>query len=131
MKPYLLFCICLSVIIVACSKDSDSDSPPPPTCDVRGTYAGTSNNGTINSNLAYVLKENNFAVGSVTVGGATTTYGGYRNTCDSVILSVYYTSNSNYYLLSGKLSADKKTISGNFQNLTNTSDHGTFSLTKQ
>ena len=100
-------------------------------CDVRGFYSGTnvSDKG-VSSVLTYDLRDNNFAVGGTAAGSAPVTFGGYRNTCDSVILSVYYTGNSNYYLLQGKLLNNKTTISGTFKNLTNPLDFGTFSISK-
>ena len=89
---------------MSCKKDNVINQTAT-TCDVRGTYSCTNlaSTGTA-STLTYKLQDNNFAVGSVTPTGATSTFGGYRNTCDSVILSVYYAGNNSYYLLQGKLS---------------------------
>ena len=103
----------------------------PTNCDIRGTYSGTNTASTGGSStLTYKFQDNNFAIGSITPTGSITTYGGYRNTCDSVILSVYYSNNNSYYLLQGKLLNNGATISGTFKNLTNTSDYGTFSISK-
>ena len=119
----------LLIQITGCKKDNTQ--PPAITCDVKGTYSGTSMASTgVSSTLTYTLKENNFAVGSETPKGDATTFGGYRNTCDSVILSVYYHANHSYYILKGKLSDNRSTISGTFNNLTDTSDFGTFSMSK-
>ncbi|HZG25911.1 MAG TPA: hypothetical protein VEZ17_15085 [Chitinophagaceae bacterium] len=80
--------------------------------------------------MTYQLQDNNFAVGTITPTGNAVTFGGYRNTCDSVFISSYFTSNSNYYLLKGKLLNSGTTITGTYNNLTTTSDFGTFSISK-
>src|SRR5215217_2048457 len=121
MIPLMIF------VVISCKKDT----PPAPTCDARGTYAGVATSSTSTSPLVYKLKENNFAVGSVTIEGAATTFGGYRSTCDSVIISSWYNANSSYYLLKGAFSNNRTVLSGTFENLTTPSDKGTFTLTKQ
>lgn len=131
MKPLISIALFL-VIFTACTKD-DNGTQPPQTCDVKGTYAGsaTASGTTTASPMVYKLQENNFAVGSLTVGGTPTTIGGYRNTCDSVIISSWYNGNGHFYLLKGILSNNRTVITGTFNNLTNTSDFGTFTMTKQ
>jgi hypothetical protein len=117
---------------VACTPVPCTAVPciPAPVCDVKSTYTGTSTtSGGVGSVLSYQLKENNLAIG-LSSAGVPVTFGGYRNTCDSVVLSVYYTTNSSYYLLEGKLENDKATISGTFKNLTTPSDFGTFTISK-
>jgi hypothetical protein len=117
------------VQLIGCKKATEIITTT--VCDVRGTYSGTNLASTgASSTLTYKLQDNNFAVGSVTPTGAAVTFGGYRNTCDSVILSVYYAGNSSYYLLQGKLLNNGATISGSFKNLTTPSDFGTFSISK-
>jgi len=107
------------------------DSTKLNSCEISGVYSGKAESSTGNMTiLTYKFESNNFAVGSVTPAGAAVTFGGYRNTCDSVIMSVNYTSTGHYYLLQGKLSNGNATISGTFKNLTNTSDFGTFTITK-
>jgi hypothetical protein len=116
--------------ITSCKKDN---TPPAEitNCDAKGTYSGTSVASTgASSTLTYQLRDNNFAVGSLTPKGEIVTFGGYRNTCDSVFLSVYYTQNHSYYLLQGKLLDNRSTISGEFKNLTDPSDYGTFTIKK-
>lgn len=100
-------------------------------CPLRGTFVGT-NTPSVGtpSGIVYTFQDNNFVVGRHTVGGAGVSFGGYRNTCDSVIWNVYYTVNSSYYLLKGKISNNGNTISGSFNNLTTTSDFGTFTMSK-
>lgn len=129
---YLILMIFFLVLYSSCEKD-ETVTPAPQQCDVKGTYAGsaTASGSTTPSPMAYKLQDNNFAVGSVTVGGVATTFGGYRNTCDSVIISSWYNGNDNYYLLQGILSNNRTVITGTFNNLTNTSDFGTFTLTRQ
>jgi hypothetical protein len=123
--------IILSVLFLyACKKDNGSSIVPQ--CDVRGTYAGNATaSGGGSSPMVYQLSDNNFAVGSVTVGGTPTTFGGYRNSCDSVIISSYYNGNGSYYLLKGILSNNRTIITGTFNNLTIAGDFGTFTMTKQ
>ena len=81
--------------------------------------------------MTYILKKDDFAVGSVNLGGPIVTYGAYENTCDSVIISSWYSINGDYYSLKGKLSNNQTVISGKYYNLTLTSDSGSFSMTKQ
>ena len=64
--------------------------------------------------MTCTLGANNLAVG--TVNEIPVTYGGYSNTFDRVIVSAYCTLSKNYYLLKGKLSNNKTTISGKFYN---------------
>ncbi len=101
-------------------------------CPVRGTYVGTStpNGGGPSSNSIYTFEDNNFVVGRHELNQEGVSFGGYRNTCDSVIWSVFYTVNDSYYLLKGKFSNNRNTISGTFQNLNTTFDFGTFTMSK-
>ena len=101
-------------------------------CPLRGTYKGSGTSHLGNSSYSeWFFQDNNFVTGKEAAASATyVTFGGYRNTCDSVFMSVYYTTNSCYYLLKGKFSNNRNTITGTFNNLTNTSDYGTFSVTK-
>jgi len=126
------FAVSIAVFqITSCKKASAEPNTPTTTCDVRGIYSGANLASTgASSTIAYNLQDNNFAVGSITPASPAVTFGGYRNTCDSVILSVYYTGNSSYYLLEGKLSNNRTTISGTFKNLTTPSDYGTFTISK-
>ena len=100
-------------------------------CDVRGRYTGVSHSALGSSGIfSYTLKDNNFAVGTVLPTDPAVTFGGYRNTCDSVVMSVYYTSNNSYYLMQGRLSHNDSTISGIYYNLRTTADSGTFVIEK-
>lgn len=127
---YIVFLFATALLIfISCTKEQAT--PAATVCDVRGTYSGTNLSSTgASTTLTYKLQDNNFAVGSVTPSGAGVTFGGYRNTCDSVILSVYYSGNSSYYLLQGKLLNNRTTIAGTFKNLTTPTDFGTFSISK-
>ena len=99
-------------------------------CPLRGLYVGTNtqSNGAT-SNSIYTFYENHFAVGQETLNGPATSWSGYRNTCDSVIMSIYYISNSSYYLIKGKISTDRKTISGTYIT-TDGQYHGVFTMSK-
>jgi hypothetical protein len=127
-----------STLTSGCKKDKEvitntiKDTVCPfQVCPIRGTYVGTSTaTGGGSSTTIYTFEDNNLAVGKLTVGGPGVTFGGYRNTCDSMIISVYYAGNSSYYLLKGKFSNNRNTITGTFNNLTTTSDFGTFTITK-
>jgi hypothetical protein len=132
MKYFILIASFL-LLITACKKDKPVTSTTQQQCDVKGTYQGTAtaSGSSTASPMVYELRDNNFAVGSITVGGVATTFGGYHNTCDSVIISSWYNGNSSYYLLKGMLTSNRTVISGTFNNLTNTNDFGTFTLTKQ
>lgn len=125
------FALSIALFQMTSCKKASAQPNSPTTCDVKGIYSGTNLASTgASSTIAYNLQDNNFAVGSLTTADPAVTFGGYRNTCDSVFLSVYYTGNSCYYLLEGKLSNSGTTISGTFKNLTITSDYGTFTMSK-
>jgi hypothetical protein len=106
-------------------------------CNVQGTYVGvataSANASTagLSSTESYTLGSDNLAIGYAGTSNVAVTFGGYTNTCDSVFISSYYTSSGSYYLLKGVLSDNKVTLSGTYQNLTVTTDFGTFSFNKQ
>jgi hypothetical protein len=125
---FLLIAVPLALLQVAsCSKSSPA---PAKVCDITGSYSGTNTESGITSPIFYMLKANNLAVGGGS--GQDVTFGSYTNTCDSVSLTVYYTTNSDYYELDGKVVIDPNltTITGTFKNLTLLSDSGTFILSK-
>ena len=127
-----LFSVCATLLFTACKKDDNTIVTPATTCDVRGEYVGTGLASTgASTTLAYSLLDNNFAVGSITLGGTPTTFGGYSNTCDSIYISAHFDINDSYYLLKGMLSNNDSVVTGTFQNLTTTSDFGTFTMRKQ
>ena len=136
---YSIVVIFLSVIILSCTKTETITTPPtvcPPVavvCDVRGTYTGTATASTGATVVeSYRLSDNNFAVGALTPTGPGITFGGFRNSCDSIIISAYYNGGPAYYLLQGKLTISSSvTLSGTFKNLTAPTDFGTFVFTKQ
>lgn len=100
------------------------------TCPLRGLYVGTNTQSTgEQSNSIYTFKENHFAIGQETLNGPATSWAGFRNTCDSVIMSVYYAGNKSYYVLKGKISTDKNTISGTYE-ISDGSAHGVFTMSK-
>jgi hypothetical protein len=100
-------------------------------CPVSGVYAGTSiTSGGISNAFSYNFQKSNFATGQGSVVGINVSFGGYENTCDSIFISVYYLNSSSYISLAGKLSNNRNTIIGTYNNKTNPSDFGTFTLTK-
>ena len=114
--------ISILILLFALSSCKIAHIPNTSMCNVTGTYSGTNLSSTgASTTLTYKLQDNNFAVGTVT-------FGGYRNTCDSVILSVYYFGNNSYYLLQGRLTNKRTTIAGAFKNLTTPTDFGTFTI---
>jgi hypothetical protein len=126
---FVIGTVSFTTLLSGCNKDDDDDNNV--TCTVSGSYSGTSlsNNG-VTSAMAYSFQENNFAVGRVMESDEAVSFGGYRNTCDSVVWSVYYTTNSSYYTLKGKFSNNKNTISGTYNNLTTPADFGVFTISK-
>ena len=133
MKTKLKFLILFAslALIYSCKKDDTTTPTAPTTCDVKGTYTGTATSVAGNSSPGvYKLQDNNFVIGSVPPNTNGVTFGGYRNTCDSVIMSLYYNANNSYYLIQGRLSNNGNTISGSFKNLTIPSDNGTFTVSK-
>jgi hypothetical protein len=106
--------------------------PCPVNCDARGNFSGTFvNHLGFSSVFAYKFQDNNFTVGGSTLAGATNAYGGYRNTCDSVIWNSYNTINSSHYIFRGKYSNSRTTLTGQYQNLAMPVEIGTFVLNKQ
>ena len=109
----------------------------PVVCDVRGTYVGTStaspNASTAGQSgpASYILQNDHLVVGTIPPSTAGISWGGYTNTCDSVYINVYYPVNQDYYLLKAVFTNNMTIMTGTFQNLTNTTDFGTFTMTKQ
>jgi hypothetical protein len=136
-----LFALSVFIFQLSCKKDASAqnelsaqsvENGQARICNIVGVYSGTSKASTgATSTLAYRLQNNDFAVSSLTLASANVTFGSYTNTCDSVFITVYYTGNSSYYALNGRLRNNKTVISGTFQNLTTPSDHGTFNIVKQ
>jgi hypothetical protein len=99
-------------------------------CDIRGMYTGkaTSAKGQ-SAQMTYDFRDNNFAVGLSSPTGSAVTFGGFKNTCDSIYISVCYSGNMSYYLLQGKISEDHTVITGTFQNKV-TGEKGIFTINK-
>jgi hypothetical protein len=127
--------IALTLFQMSSCKKADAEpttTPCDPVCSIIGNYSGTfTNQNNLTDPFGYILKENNFATSAATLGVSPTAFGGYSNSCDSVILNSWNSINSNYYYFAGKLSSDKRTITGIYKNLTTTSEIGTFILQKQ
>lgn len=117
----------LSVVLVSCKKEKLTDT----NCNIQGLFTGTSTSSTgVTVPMIYRLQDNNMAVGLAPITSAAITFGGYENTCDSVYISVYYTVNSSYYLLKGKLLNGGSVINGVYNNLNLAADFGSFSIAK-
>ena len=143
MGSIVLTVFALSVLIfqISCKKEAtaqtntsagSTDQSVATVCDVKGVYYETVTDHYGNVGVAYyTLGKNNFVTAGPTVNGTNDTWGGYSNTCDSVFIRVYYAYNNCYYFLKGKLKDHKTVVSGTFQNLTQTDNYGTFTMTKQ
>lgn len=129
---FLLSFVVFSLLLfqfVSCSKEDPINNDV--VCELRGTFTGSGTSHLGNSSYSsYTFQDNNFVDGKEAAGEPYVTFGGYRNTCDSVIMSVYYTTNSSFYILKGKFSNNRNTISGTFNNLTTPTDYGTFTISK-
>lgn len=113
--------------ISSCSKDDDS---PEPVCTIAGAYTGTFTNAGGGGVFTYVFKGNNYVEGSVKPTDPVVTYGGYRNTCDSLFISSRYIANGHYYIFEGKFSNNRNTITGTYKNLSVANETGPFILNK-
>lgn len=118
------------VYLVSCKKDEPTTQPTP--CDAKGSYSGTYTNYLNQSaSMAYILTDDNFAKGAANLSSSPTAWGSYSNTCDSVKIRSWNSTNGNYYYFAGKFSNNRTTINGIYKNLTTTTETGTFTLTKQ
>ena len=132
-KKIFLFCAltCFVIFIGLTSFKDTNKTSVNSDCDLKGTYAGKSfSSKGAASAMVYSFQESNLAVGSSTPGGPGVTFGGYKNTCDSVFISVYYSGGNNYYKLKGQLTDNMATITGTFENLSNPKDFGSFKISK-
>lgn len=106
-------------------------------CTISGNFTGTAvgtspaNNG-ITVSLLYNFGDNNFFRVASPANNPYAGFGGYRVTCDSIIIVSYNTLNSGYYLVSAKFSNNRNSFAGTWVNQNNPSvDYGTLALNKQ
>jgi hypothetical protein len=121
----------LLLVILSCTKD-ETPAPAPEVCDVKGIYTGI---GTDRFNtlitMTYEFMENNYVAASGTLTDDDNAFGGYRNTCDSVVWNAHNNINNHKYLYKAALSDNRTKLKGTYQDLDNPVDIGTLDLTKQ
>jgi hypothetical protein len=99
---------------------------------VKGSYFGTYTNQYLQSaSFAYTLADHNFMCGVKDLSSKPTAFGSYSGNFESMEMKTWNSINNNYYAFKGKFSKDRNAITGTYQNLTTTSEHGTFKLEKQ
>jgi len=131
MKKMCVLASALLVVFISCTKD-ETPAPVPEVCDVKGIYTG---NGTDRFNtlipMTYKFLENNYVVASGELTDEDNAFGGYRNTCDSIVWNAHNNINNHKYLYKGALSNNRTKLTGTYQDLDNPIDIGTLDLTKQ
>ena len=99
---------------------------------INGSYFGTYTNQYLQSgSFAYTLTDHNFMSGGKDLSSDPTAFGSYSGNFNGMEMKTWNSINNNYYSFKGKFSKDRKSITGTYQNLTTTSEHGTFKLVKQ
>lgn len=99
---------------------------------INGSYFGTYTNQYLQSgSFAYTLTDHNFMSGGKDLSSKPTAFGSYSGNFKEMEMKTWNSINNSYYSFKGKFSADRKSITGTYQNLTTTSEHGTFKLVKQ
>lgn len=128
----ILIVLLFSLMYWSCTKDCPAPATSAPVCSVKGSYSGTfTNHLNISGSFAYILGDNNFISGAVSLSNPPSAFGGYSNTCDSLFMRSWNSINNNYYYFAGKFSSNRATVSGIYKNLTTTTESGTFTLNKQ
>lgn len=99
---------------------------------INGSYFGTYTNQYLQSaSFAYTLTDHNFMSGAKDLSSEPTAFGSYSGNFENMEMKAWNSINNSYYSFKGKYSKDRKSITGTYQNLTTTSEHGTFKLVKQ
>ena len=122
MFPVLFFLSC----------EKDTEAPAPGSCDITGTFTGTAKDrfNTVFPNT-YRFLDNNYVTSSRALTDPENAFGGYRNTCDSVIWNTHNNLNNHKYLYRCVLTENRTKLTGVYQDLDNPIDTGTLTLTKQ
>jgi hypothetical protein len=98
MKKMSVLASALLVVFISCTKD-ETPAPATEVCDVKGIYTG---NGTDRFNtlipMTYEFLENNYVVASGTLTDEDNAFGGYRNTCDSIVWNHNNINNHKYLI---------------------------------
>lgn len=130
MRNILVIAVILTAGVISCKKESTP--PPVKTCDVTGIYNGTAKDrfNTLIPNT-YRFFENNYATSSAGLTQPDNAFGGYRNTCDSIVWNMRNTINNHKYLYKCALSENGTKLTGTYQDLDNPVDIGTLDLQKQ
>lgn len=129
MRKLFLIAITVLPIILSCEKETE---PPPPNCDVTGVYVGTATDrfNTVVPNV-YRFFANNYMTAATTIAAPDNGFGGYRNTCDSIVWNAHNNINNHLYVYKCVLTNNRTKLTGTYQDVNNPIDIGTLDLTKQ
>jgi hypothetical protein len=130
MRKLFLIVVTILPIISSCEKD-----PSPPSdvvCDVTGVYVGTATDrfSTVSPNV-YRFFGNNYMSSSTTLAAPENAFGGYRNSCDSIVWNAHNNINNHLYVYKCILTNNRTKLTGTYQDVNNPVDIGTLDLTKQ
>ena len=99
---------------------------------IEGSYSGTyTNQFSQSASFAYTLADHNFMSGAADLSSPATAFGSYAGSGTDLNMNTWNSINRSYYAFQGKLPPNRDTIVGTYQNLTTTSEHGTFKLVKR
>jgi hypothetical protein len=131
MRKLLFISAILLIVFFSCTKET-TPAPSTPGCDVTGTYTGTAKDR-FNTQFANTYKffSNNYVSASAALTDPENAFGGYRNTCDSIIWNAHNNINNHKYLYKCVLSSNRTKLTGVYQDLDNPIDIGTLDLSKQ
>ncbi len=131
MRKLSLAAAILLIVFASCKKETTS-TPTPELCDITGIYSGTAKDrfNTLIANT-YKFLANNYVAASGTLTDPEAAFGGYRNTCDSIVWNAHNKINNHKYLYRCALSNNRTKLTGVYQDLDNPVDVGTLDLTKQ
>ncbi len=130
MRKIFLIPVSLLLIFLSCKKET---LPPDEiTCDVKGVYAGTAKDrfNTVFPNV-YRFFANNYITSSTTLVAPENAFGGYRNTCDSIVWNAHNNINNHLYVYKCVLTNNKTKLTGTYRDVDDPINIGTLDLTKQ
>ncbi len=122
--------VVLIFFLISCEKETTE--PVTNSCDIRGTYTGTAKDrfNTVFANTYHFL-DNNYVTSSEEVADPENAFGGYRNTCDSVVWNTHNNINDHKYVYRCVPTENRTRITGTYQDLDNPIDMGTLDVKKQ